>query len=98
MVGGPGSGGLAWAEFVGCAVGSGDVDFAGGVVKPEGPVSFVGEDVVVAAEQDEFVDVGLAAEVPGQFGVVGVGPRKWHVYRICHWAALLLVRIAGPVA
>ena len=47
---------MAGAEFVGCAVGSGDVDFAGGVVEVQGPVSFVDLDVVVAAQQHELVN------------------------------------------
>ena len=39
---------MAGAEFVGCSVGSGDVEFAGGVVEVDGPLAFVGEHMMVA--------------------------------------------------
>src|SRR5258708_1981969 len=43
--------GLAGSEFVGGAVGSGDVDFAGGVVEADLPASFVGQDMMVTTER-----------------------------------------------
>jgi len=58
---GPGVGG---SQFVGSAVGCGDVDLSGVGVVADVPASFVDEDVVVAAEQDEVVHVGDAGGVP----------------------------------
>ena len=64
---------MGGAQFVGGAVGAGDVDLAGGGVESDVPLSFVDFDVVPAAQADELVDVGAAAEVPPD-QVVGVGP------------------------
>src|SRR5690606_847852 len=65
--------GFAGCQFVGSAVGAVDVEFAGGGVEVDAPVSFVDFAVVVSAEQEQVVDVGAAAVPPGQ-EVVGVGP------------------------
>jgi len=66
--------GLAGLEFVGCAVGSGDVDVAGVGVAVEAPVAFVDADVVPAAEQDEVVGVGVAVVADPFAEVVAVAP------------------------
>ena len=59
---------------MGRAVGSCDVDLAGGGVEVDGPPSFVDLHVVVAAHQEQVFDAGDAAVVP-VVQVVGVGPR-----------------------
>ena len=55
---------MGGAEFVGGAVGSGDVDFAGGGVESDRPLSFVDFDVVPSAQAYELVDVGASAAEP----------------------------------
>jgi hypothetical protein len=58
------------------------VDFAGGGVEVDGPLSFVDFGVVPPAEQDELVDVGGSAEVSGD-EVVGVRPGNWSLSNMC---------------
>jgi hypothetical protein len=71
---GVGSGpGLAGSKFVKCAVGSDYADLAGGLVEDDAPVSFVDPGMVVPAQKEAIIHVGLAAAVPGQ-QVMGVGP------------------------
>src|SRR5690606_721523 len=65
--------GFAGCQFVGTAVGSVDVELAGGGVEVDAPVSFVDFGVVVSGGQEQVVAVGAAAGPAGQ-EVMGVGP------------------------
>src|SRR5262245_53298344 len=64
-----------WSEVVGCAVGSCDVDEAGGGVESDSPSSFVDQDVVVAAGEDHVVDAGFAVVAVPVVHMMCVAPR-----------------------
>ena len=75
----PGSG---WSEFVGPAVGSGDVDLTGSRVEAHGPPSFMDPGVMPPTRQDHVIDRGLSIMEPRRL-MVGVAPVKRNIGR-CH--------------